>query len=219
MISAVQATALKRDPFAGERIAAENLPFADFLRQFDGQHAEWHEGRVILVMANNFQHQTVLLTLAVMLKFYFSFNPIAKFVTAGFSQRLSNDLPHREPDIMIILNENLERIKNSYLEGPADIAIEIVSPESIARDYGPKFQEYRAGGVREYWIIDPARQVIDIHVLGEDQQYHPLSRDAAGQVISSILPNFAFPPEILWREEEPSGPELVALVQRMGQGK
>ncbi len=43
------------------------------------------------------------------------------------------------------------------LEACADICIEIVSPESVTRDYGDKFVEYEKAGVQEYGIIDPNR--------------------------------------------------------------
>jgi len=43
-------------------------------------------------------------------------------------------------------------LKHTYPDGPADLAIEIVSEESRLRDRGEKFAEYEVGGVKEYWI-------------------------------------------------------------------
>lgn len=208
-------TAIVATPFEGETIVVENLTFEEFLREFDGKHAEWYQGKVILVMANNRQNQAILSFLNALFALYFGFKPIGEFILAAFSMVVSDDLPHREPDLIIVMNENRQRIKESYLDGAADIAIEIVSPESVARDYGKKFQEYELAGVREYWIIDPMRQIADVYLLGEDSHYHRLALNSQEQLVSSLLQNFALDPAILWREELPKGDELIQLVNRM----
>lgn len=46
-------------------------------------------------------------------------------------------------------------MKETYLDGPADLVVGIVSPDSVGRDRGEKFYEYAQGGVPEYWLIDP----------------------------------------------------------------
>lgn len=50
---------------------------------------------------------------------------------------------------------------------PPVLAIEVVSPESIKRDYRYKRSEYAASGVEEYWIVDPLEQKVTILVLDE----------------------------------------------------
>ena len=32
--------------------------------------------------------------------------------------------------------------------------MELVSPESVSRDWREKYLDYQAAGVREYWVID-----------------------------------------------------------------
>lgn len=69
--------------------------------------------------------------------------------------------------------------------GPADICIEVVSEERIARDHGEKFAEYEKAGVREYWIVDPLRDTCRFNRLNEAGVYIPVGpgqdgvRDAA----------------------------------------
>ncbi|MEJ7756097.1 MAG: Uma2 family endonuclease [Nocardioidaceae bacterium] len=55
--------------------------------------------------------------------------------------------------------------QKTYLDGAADLAIEIISPESIGRDRGEKFVEYEAAGIREYWLIDPERRQAEFYRL------------------------------------------------------
>ena len=66
-------------------------------------------------------------------------------------------LPHsaREPDVLFLAKEHLGRLRDSHIEGPADLVVEIVSKESRGRDRGEKFYEYGEGGVPEYWLLDP----------------------------------------------------------------
>lgn len=54
-----------------------------------------------------------------------------------------------------VASEHLDRLKETYLDGPADLVVGIVSPDSVGRDRGEKFYEYAQGGVPEYWLIDP----------------------------------------------------------------
>ena len=47
------------------------------------------------------------------------------------------------------------------------LVIEVVSPDSIKRDYRYKRSEYAALGIPEYWIIDPLQQQVTILALDE----------------------------------------------------
>lgn len=71
----------------------------------------------------------------------------------------------------MVLNEHLDRVRLNYLEGPPDIAIEVISPGGGARDRVEKFAEYEAGGVPEYWLIDPQTETAEFYVLGADGRY------------------------------------------------
>lgn len=109
-----------------------------------------------------------------------------------WEMRLGNELPAREPDLLVLLNEHAERDTDTYVEGPADWVIEIVSPESGARDRGTKFDEYERGGVSEYWIIDPHRRELWAYRRGEDGLYQSLPVDEEGRVTSVTLPSRTF---------------------------
>lgn len=69
---------------------------------------------------------------------------------------------------MFISNENKDRIKKNYIEGAPDVVIEIISPESAKRDRGYKFKRYALEGVREYWIVDPINENVEVYALTEN---------------------------------------------------
>jgi Uma2 family endonuclease len=57
--------------------------------------------------------------------------------------------------------------KTAICEIPPLLAIEIVSPDSIQRDYRYKRSEYAAVGIAEYWIVDPLEQKITVLTFNE----------------------------------------------------
>jgi len=73
-----------------------------------------------------------------------------------------------EPDILFVSKKHLHRVKRGGIDGAPDIAVEIVSPESIDRDYNLKRLKYEKAGVPEYWIIDEIEETITLLRLGAD---------------------------------------------------
>lgn len=99
-----------------------------------------------------------------------------------------------------IVRNDLQR---NFLDGPADLAVEIVSPESILRDRGTKYAEYEAGGVREYWILDPETQRADFFVLDAEGRYQPAQPDTSGRYDSAVLAGFWINVGWLWQTPLP----------------
>jgi len=90
--------------------------------------------------------------------------------------------------------------------------VEIASPESRLRDRGEKFAEYEAGGVREYWVIDPDERRADFYVLGEDDRYER-RRPQEGVYRSEVVRGFWLREEWLWREPLPP---VLEVLQELG---
>lgn len=71
-----------------------------------------------------------------------------------------------EPDISVICDPS--KINERGCFGAPDWIIEIVSPGNPNHDYVRKLNLYEASGVREYWIVDPMREVIYVYYLVQD---------------------------------------------------
>jgi Uma2 family endonuclease len=120
--------------------------------------AEWVDGQVIMTSPASFRHQEIVDFLVQTLGIYVQEQQLGRIISAPFQMKLSASRSGREPDVLFITQAHLDRLKGTYLDGPADLAVEVVSPESRLRDRGEKLAEYEMGGVWEYWIIDPEQR-------------------------------------------------------------
>jgi Uma2 family endonuclease len=105
---------------------------------------------------------------------------------------------------MFVEKANLARVENNVLRGPADLIIEILSPESRVRDRGEKYYEYERGGVREYWMLDPERRTSEFNRLDADGRYQIVPPDADNRLHSDVLPGLWIQADWLFREPLPS---------------
>jgi Uma2 family endonuclease len=183
------------------------ISYEDFLAWCDEDTwAEWVNGEVIMVSPTSEQHQRIVIFLVKLLDTYVEYRRLGRVFVDSFQMKLGPELSGREPDLLYVSSAHLDRLKDTYLDGPADMVIEIVSKESVNRDRGEKFVEYEAAGVLEYWLIDPIRQQADFYHLGEDNLYHLILPDSEGVYHSEAAEGFWL--RVCWLWQEPLPPIL-----------
>ena len=195
-------------------IKTEAVSFEDYLRLYDsyeGGTTEWLDGEVyIYPMTNNIKHQSVIFILALFLKVYLERTKVGILIQSNIPMKI-DEKNAPEPDLMVLLNEHRDRV-STYVQGAADIVVEVVSPESDARDYGRKRLQYEAAGVPEYWLIDETRDRIIIYTRdGKLFSERVLKNEP---ITSHILTKFALDPSLLW-DDEPEIEEVVSIVKKM----
>lgn len=173
-----------------------------FLNSPDETFSEWVDGEVITLSVTD-RHQDMAEFLAALLRFVAEAHDLGVVRTAPFAMKLVTRPSGREPDVVFVANENRKRITTQFLEGPADIVIEIISPESRTRDRRDKFFEYAQGGVKEYWLLDYERKRAEFFQLGEDGTYYAMPVSEEGVFRSELLPGFWLQIEWLWQEPLP----------------
>jgi len=186
---------------------------AAYLEGYAAQFYEWVDGAVIPMSPVHERHDALTRYLATLLDTYFELRPIGVIRQAPFVMRLAHVPSNREPDIQIILNTNHANLTETYTNGPADIVIEVVSPESVERDHGTKFAEYEQGGVPEYWIIDPLRREGRFYRRDADGVYIPQTADSHYQ--TPALPDFKLHLSTLWEDNLPKPSAIVQAVRQM----
>jgi Uma2 family endonuclease len=106
----------------------------------------------------------------------------------------------RRPDVLFFAKSRTHLIGSKAIEGPPDLAVEVISPSSVEVDRQDKFAQYREAGVAHYWIIDPAIKTIETWKL-EGGQYVLVGRgQGAATVNLSPFPDLEIPLGKLWRE-------------------
>jgi Uma2 family endonuclease len=106
----------------------------------------------------------------------------------------------RRPDILYFSKARTNLIGKKAMQGPPDLAIEIISPSSVDVDRVDKFAQYRNAGVANYWIVDPAEKTIEAFRL-RAKKYVSAGRGEKNQTVH--LPPFEdleIPLSRLWRE-------------------
>jgi Uma2 family endonuclease len=107
-----------------------------------------------------------------------------------------------EPDIGFVKKSRLHLAKRGYFDGPPDAAFEIVSPESIERDYEKKRKLYEKHRVGEYWIIDEMEQAVTLLRLNKRGKFHEV-KPKAGVYRSEVIAGFWLDAAWLWQSPRP----------------
>ncbi|MGQ0573115.1 MAG: Uma2 family endonuclease [Pseudonocardia sp.] len=76
--------------------------------------------------------------------------------------------------------------------GPPELAVEVRSPGTWARDVGPKLREYERSGTTELWLVDPSSCTVLVFRRDGDAGFEMATDVAAGESLTSpLLPGFA----------------------------
>ena len=163
--------------------------------------AEWIDKEVRLVPPASNRHQDLVRFLTSL------FSTVVEATDSGavvrpapFQMKLENG---REPDVLVVTEAHRDRVHETHVEGPADLAVEVVSPGSGPRDRGDKFYEYEAAGIPEYWIVDPEREQLEVYRLVDDR-YENAFMGATGRVESHVLEGLWIRAKWFWQRPLPN---------------
>ena len=71
-----------------------------------------------------------------------------------------------QPHVLWVAQDNTHiLVEDKRLVGAPDLTVEIFSPGTALRDKKAKFRLYEKFGVREYWMIDPVENMLEIWQL------------------------------------------------------
>ncbi len=133
----------------------ENLP--------DGVRAELIDGQIFYFASPKEIHQRIGGELFYRIRDYIEKNKgTCKVYYAPFAVKLVEDgKNYLEPDMVVICDK--KKIESDGCHGAPDVVIEVISKSTKKRDYGIKMLKYRTAGVKEYWIVDPIREVVMVY--------------------------------------------------------
>jgi Uma2 family endonuclease len=196
-------------------IIATGVSWEDYLEHYSAHYCEWIEGTVIKMAPASLPHNELVDYVSIFVGAYFELRPIGQIISSPFVMKMDVIGRSREPDLLIVLKTNPHTLTDTQIDGPADICIEVVSPESGERDHGEKFIEYEKAGVPEYWILDKLRKEARFYHLSESGFYIPQKPDAEGNYRTPALPQFVLHVSTLWQEKLPGPIAIAKAVQSM----
>lgn len=176
----------------------------------DDQKADLIDGVIYMASPENTDSNQLFLWLASIMNIYARRKKLGNVYGSRVALRL--DEQHGpEPDIAFVCNEHLDRVQRGCIAGAADLAVEIVSRESVERDYERKRELYQEYGILEYWIVDEMDQSVTLLRLKKGEYREVRPRKA--ELHSKALAGFWLRPEWLWQQPLPD--EIETLMEIM----
>lgn len=184
--------------------------------QLDYEHGltEWVEGEVILFMAPTRAHQSIVGFLFGLLLYYVSHFKLGEVYTSPFEMNTVPGKRYREPDIVFVATANFYLLNDKGMAGAANLVVEVVSSESVRRDYNEKLKEYEKAGVCEYWVIDSrfGKEQFICYVRSTDGKFIAQLPDSQGCYHSTVIPGFWLLPRWLFQMPIPDPKTILNLI-------
>lgn len=157
----------------------------------DGLRYEIIKGVLYVANAPNYDHQFVTMQLTIQMGSYILQNQLGILLHAPFEVHLSEESRPLQPDVLFIGADRQPTPGSQYFAGAPDVVVEVISPSSIRTDRQDKFDVYEAAGVREYWLVDPKTQAVEVYALSGGE-YALFGQFIGDEVIqSTVLPGLA----------------------------
>jgi Uma2 family endonuclease len=168
--------------------SAVKLTYADLVALPDDRmRHELIDGEHYVSAAPTQRHQEVMGNLFLSITPFVRAHQLGKVFVAPLDVLLS-DVDVLEPDLLFVGRARLAQLEERFVRGAPDLAVEVLSPSTRSRDLTIKRRVYRQFGVGEYWIVDPARETIEIFHGGSwFRAAESLSRTAGPRTFSSPL--------------------------------
>jgi len=174
--------------------------YEDYLQLPDDRNRyEIINGELIMTPAPKMIHQNVISNLFYDLNDFVRKNKLGKVYTAPCDV-LFSEKNVVQPDILFIAKENEQIITEENVKGAPNLIIEVLSPSTAYYDLIEKKELYEKFGVKEYWIVDPKKQWVEIHLL-ENKKYKLHQKAVkAGELHSVIIKGFTLALKEIFKE-------------------
>lgn len=177
------------------------------------EHTEWVNGRVVPMMSVSKKHAELTTYLVQLIGVYAKAYELGGVYADPFNMKLGGSLSGRAPDVLFVRTERLALFREQFLDGPADLVVEVISPGTERIDRGDKFAEYQQGGVAEYWILDPHSEVADFYVRDQAGLFQRVETPD-GEFASTVVDGLRVRVEWFW-----TLPRIDKVLLELGLGR
>jgi len=161
---------------------------AEYEKLPEGPPQQLIEGELIMSLAPSFNHQSIVLEIASLLKNYVIGHNLGHVNISPIDVFLKDDEVY-QPDIIFISNER-ENIISDKVKGSPDLVVEVLSPSTAYYDLVHKKNIYEETGVKEFWVVDPEGKGIEVYenINGKFMLFSKAR--SSGSASSKLLSNF-----------------------------
>lgn len=185
----------------------------EFLEFAPERKAELIGGEFILASPASRGHERLFMFLATLLNTYVRHHNLGEVFGSRTAVRLGVSGEVYEPDICFVRRERSGLITPTYIDGPPDLAVEILSRSTQHDDRTVKKAGYEQAGVAEYWLIHPERPLAEFYRL-TGVSYSLVLPDEEGIFRSQAVPGFWLKPAWFWPDA--GNPNPLPALRELG---
>ena len=138
----------------------------DYMSTPNDKRYQLLDGEMIVAPSPITKHQDIVARILMALSQFVTQHRLGRVFVAPLDVVLSNhDVV--QPDVLFVSNERSAIVTEANIQGAPDLVVEILSPGTAEYDRGYKQALYGRHGVREYWLVDPDAETLEVLTLGE----------------------------------------------------
>lgn len=133
-----------------------------------GYRFEILEGILIKEPSPNVMHQRVSRRLQRILEDYFwECDPEGEIFNAPLDVTF-HDITVVQPDVFYVSGEQKRIVKDTRIDGPPTLVVEVLSPSNNRKDRLQKLRIYQSVKVQHYWLVNPDEKTLECFALQND---------------------------------------------------
>ncbi len=193
-----------RDAMADAVRSTARLTYDDLVAMFpdeDGVRRELIDGQLFVTPSPFIRHQRLVVRLTTALANHLELHPDQGEVFGSPLDVVMTPYDVVEPDLLVVLGDQLDVLTDKHIHGSPGIVVEILSKGTRQRDLTIKRQLFDREGAREYWIVDPEANSVAIYRRTADGTMPLAATLAASQgetLTTALLPGWELPLERLF---------------------
>jgi Uma2 family endonuclease len=152
----------------------KKFTYDDYLKMPEDERYELIEGELLMSPSPATKHQKILRELVLTVVSHVKKKALGEVFFAPYDI-FFDDENVLQPDLIFVSKDNVSIITEKNIHGSPDLVVEILSESTAYRDLIQKKKLYERFGVKEYWVVAPDDELVEVYILTENGGYQ-LSR-------------------------------------------
>lgn len=167
----------------------------------DGKRHELIDGEHVVTPTPITRHQRLVTRLTVAIGAHLDAHPDQGEVFAVSVDIVLTLFDVVVPDLIVVACDQADIVGDKSIRGAPALVVEVLSPRTRKRDAQAKRRLYERSGVREYWLVDPEPDLVQVFRSADGRFGRPvvLAAEHRETLTTSLLPGWAIDLPTLFR--------------------